>query len=120
MRVGALGDFAGIGVRYQSRPIPPSMLKKEHQWAATIHRLTEPVGSYESVGGDSKSALIYAWHSDMIAFYQSSLLQGCVLMRALSGRCKHDPLTEHSRKWGWIVGSPRVDDVFQKRHHAEL
>jgi hypothetical protein len=81
MNVGALGNFAGIGVRYQARPIPPSLLKEQHRWAATIHRLTEPVSSYESLG-DSKGALIYEWPSDMIALYQSSLLEGCVLMTA--------------------------------------
>ena len=81
MQVGALGNFAGVGVRYQARPIPSSLLRKEHRWAATIHRLTEPVSAYESLG-DSKGALIYEWPSDMIALYQSSLLDGCVLMTA--------------------------------------
>ena len=57
------------------------MLKPEHRWAATVHRLTEPVSAYESLG-DTKGALIYEWHSDMIALYQSSLLEGCVLMSA--------------------------------------
>ncbi len=82
MNVGAYGNFAGIGgIRYQARPIPPGMLKPEHRWAATVYRLTEPVSAYESLG-DSKGALIYDWHSDMIALYQSSLLEGCVLMTA--------------------------------------
>jgi hypothetical protein len=82
MNVGAYGNFAGIGgIRYQARPIPAGMLKPEHRWAATVYRLTEPVSAYESLG-DSKGALIYDWHSDMIALYQSSLLQGCVLMTA--------------------------------------
>lgn len=57
MNVGALGDFAGIGVRYQGRPIPSSLLKPEHRWAAQTHRLTEPVSSYEALD-DSKGTLI--------------------------------------------------------------
>ncbi|MGB6247873.1 MAG: hypothetical protein WBF54_02100 [Terriglobales bacterium] len=82
MNVGAYGNFAGFGgIRYQARPIPAALLKPEHRWAATIYRLTEPVSAYESLG-DSKGALIYEWHSDMIALYQSSLLEGCVLMTA--------------------------------------
>jgi hypothetical protein len=81
MQVGALGNFEGVGVRYQARPIPSTLLKERHRWTATIHRLTEPVSSYESLG-DSKGALIYEWPSDMVALYQSSLLRGCVLMTA--------------------------------------
>ena len=81
MNVGALGNFAGVGQKYQARRIPSTLLKPEHRWAATIHRLTEPVSSYESLG-DSKGALIYEWPSDMIALYQSRLLQGCVLLTA--------------------------------------
>jgi hypothetical protein len=81
LNVGAHGNFAGVGVRYSARPIPPSMLKPEHQWAATVHRLTEPVSAYES-HDDTKGGLIYEWHSDMIGLYQSSLLEGCVLMTA--------------------------------------
>jgi hypothetical protein len=81
MQVGALGHFEGVGVRYQARPIPSSLLRKEHRWAATVHRLTEPVSSYESLG-DTKGALIYEWPSDMIGLYQSSLLAGCVLITA--------------------------------------
>jgi AbiTii-like protein len=81
MQVGALGHFEGVGVRYQARPNPSSLLRKEHRWAATVHRLTEPVSSYESLG-DTKGALIYEWPSDMIGLYQSSLLAGCVLITA--------------------------------------
>jgi hypothetical protein len=82
VNVGAYGNFAGVGVRYQARPIPASLLKPEHRWAATKRRLTEPVSAYESLDGSSKSALIYDWPSDMIAYYQSRLLEGCVLMTA--------------------------------------
>src|SRR5579863_1874572 len=69
VNVGAYGNFAGIGVRYQARPIPVGKLKPEHQWAAIVRRLTEPVGAYESLDGSSKNVLIYDWPSDMIAYY---------------------------------------------------
>jgi AbiTii len=82
VNVGAYGNFAGVGVRYQARPIPAGLLKPEHRWAATVHRLTEPVSAYESLDGSSKGALIYDWPSDMIAYYQSRLLERCVLMTA--------------------------------------
>lgn len=77
----ALGNFAGIGTRYQGRPIPTALLKPEHKWAGQTVRLTEPVSSYEALE-DAKGALVYYWPSNMIALYQSSLLQGCVLMTA--------------------------------------
>jgi len=81
VNVGALGTFAGIGgLRYQARPIPTSLLKPEHRWAATVHKLTEPVSAYESLSGNG--VLIYEWPADMIAYYQSKLLDGCVLMTA--------------------------------------
>ena len=82
VNVGAYGNFAGIGVRYQARPIPAGLLKPEHRWAATIRRLTEPVSAYESLDSSPKNAMIYDWPSDMIAHYQSKLIQGCVLMTA--------------------------------------
>jgi len=82
VNVGAYGDFAAIGQRYQGRPIPASLLEPQHRWAATVLRLTEPVSAYESLDGSSKGVLIYDWPSDMIALYQSRLLQGAVLMRA--------------------------------------
>jgi hypothetical protein len=82
MNVGAYGNFAGFGgIRYQARPIPAAVLKPEHRWAATVYRLTEPVSAFESLS-DTQGVLIYDWHSDMIALYQSSLLQGCFLMTA--------------------------------------
>ncbi|MGA2235633.1 MAG: hypothetical protein ABSG23_09175 [Terriglobales bacterium] len=78
----ALGNFAGVGVRYQGRPIPTGLLKPEHRWAGQTVRLTEPVSAYEALD-DAKGALIYYWPSNMIGLYQSSFLgEGCVLMTA--------------------------------------
>jgi hypothetical protein len=81
INVGAYGDFAAIGQQYRARPIPASLLEPEHRWAATVLRLTEPVSAYESLDAPD-GVMHYDWPSDMIAFYQSRLLRGAVLMSA--------------------------------------
>jgi len=82
MNAGAFGNFdRGFGAGYQRRPIPSSLMNPEHRWAAKTVRLTEPVSAYEALG-HSEGALYYSWQSDMVAYYQESFIEGCVLMSA--------------------------------------
>ena len=81
MNVPATGIFdRGFGMIMQ-RAIPASQMKPEHRWAAQTVRLSEPVGSYESIT-DVKGHLRYSWMPDMIMYYQQRFIQDCVLTDA--------------------------------------
>jgi AbiTii len=76
---GAFGAFDGYR-QYPSRPIPAALLEPEHRSRAKEVYLLEPIAAYE--GLDRDGTLRFYWPGNMIAYYQSKLLQDSVLVHA--------------------------------------
>jgi len=79
------GNFQGpMGAWMPGRPLPTSVLKKEHRELINPTRLTEPVAAYEQAKSapPGRGELAMNWSPDLIAAYQDKFYRGYVLAQA--------------------------------------
>jgi hypothetical protein len=77
------GNFTGIGgSRLTNRPLPLSVLDKEHRDLLT-HRLVQPIAAYETLiaaAADKNPSI--NWPPDLIVHYQEKFIEDFVLSSA--------------------------------------
>jgi hypothetical protein len=83
MYLQSKGNFSGpMGSWIGSRPLPLSVLKKEHQKILEPAILFEPIAAYESEKPEGNKVAVINWPSELIVMYQSDFIRGYALSQA--------------------------------------
>jgi hypothetical protein len=83
IRVGAYGDFSGVGgavVRHY--PIPPAVLEERHQILAQKAPLLQAVSAYEGAVATVADSVQLNWPGNIVLYYQRRLMDGYALVSA--------------------------------------
>jgi hypothetical protein len=83
IRVGAYGDFSGVGgAVVRNYPIPPAVLEQRHQVLAEKAPLLQAVSAYEDAVATVGDSVQLNWPGNIVLYYQRRLMDGYALVSA--------------------------------------